>query len=249
MSAHTIPSVEKAIDVLLLLASSPELSHVRLLAQHLKISQSTCYRILQTLEKRNWVHLLADGGFELSSGLMPVAKVLFRNMDMEKQLQPILDQFVKLSGVSGKISIRQGNDALTLICATANKPMSLSSQPGLSFSLAYGSSGAAFLSALSEKEVKDILDQATPAVWAYQNRSDVQARIQQCREQVFCEDCGGYQPHVCTISVPFCNAKGQVVAAITALGMSNELTKEVSPRIITLLLESKKEAEAVLENI
>jgi DNA-binding IclR family transcriptional regulator len=245
---HTIPSVEKAIDVLHALASATEITRVKPLAQDLNISHSTCYRILQTLEKRNWVRY-EDGGFELSHGLMPVAKTLFRKMDLENRLRPVLDTFVKQSGISAKISVRQGSKTLTLLCATSDKSMTLSSRPGFCFSLGYGSSGAAFLAALPDQEVEEILDQVPETVWAYQNRSHVWVRIRQCREQGFCCDFGGYQPHVFTVSVPFCSADGQVLAVITALGMPNELTEELAPRIAELLLESKKEAEVLLNDL
>lgn len=246
MKEHTIPSVGKAIDVILTIAENSEPSRVKVLSQLLGISQTTCYRILKTFEVRDWVRPLADGGFELSDGFMPIMRRLSGRMKLETMLQPVLDQFVRQAGISAKVSVRKGDEAYTVLRTTAERPMALSGQTGLYFSLAYGSGGAILLADLPDKEIAAIFERADASVWARQSKEDAWKRVHQCREKGFCEDFGGYQPHIFTISVPVRDPTGRLLAAITTMGLPDELKKEELPRLQRALMRTKAEAESAL---
>jgi DNA-binding IclR family transcriptional regulator len=249
MKEHVIPSVGKAIDVILTIAENSEPSRVKELAQLLGISQTTCYRILKTFVARNWVRPLVDGGFELSDGLMPVVRRLSGRMKLETVLQPVLDQFVRQVGISGKVSVRKGDEVYTVLRSTAERPMALSGQTGLYFSLGYGSGGAILLADLPDKEIEAIFERAEASVWARQSKKDAWKRVTQCREKGFCEDFGGYLPHIFTISVPVRDPTGRLLAAITVMGLPDELRKEELPRLRMALMRTKAEAENAVEQL
>ena len=46
------------------------------ISQRLGISQSTCYRTLQTFEAADWIRKTGDDGYALSFGLLPIARAL-----------------------------------------------------------------------------------------------------------------------------------------------------------------------------
>ena len=131
-------------------------------------------------------------------------------------------QLAITTGLTAKLTVRQGDDAVTLVSAPSPKSTAITSRVGSVVSLAIGSSGAALLSALPDAEVNQVLDKAAEDVWRLQDRADVQRRIREARKDGVCFDHGSFQPHIHTLSAPLVVSERGIVAAITLLGFPQD---------------------------
>ena len=68
---NTIPAVNRAMDLVQILAGDEDETHTKALALRLGIPPTTCYRILCSLIGRGWVQRVADGRHVLSPWLHP----------------------------------------------------------------------------------------------------------------------------------------------------------------------------------
>jgi DNA-binding IclR family transcriptional regulator len=133
-----------------------------------------------------------------------------------------LRQLAASTGLTAKLTVRQGDDAVTLFSAASPKSTAITSRVGSVISLAIGSSGAALLSALPDEEIALVLENAPPEVWKLQDRADVQRRIRETRKDGCCYDHGSFQPHIHTLSAPLVVAERSIVAALTLLGFPQD---------------------------
>jgi len=66
---NTVPAVNRALDLVQLLAEDGAETHTKALALRLGVPHTTCYRILRSLMGRGWVQRLANGRHALAPAL------------------------------------------------------------------------------------------------------------------------------------------------------------------------------------
>lgn len=231
-SAHTVPVLRKAVGVLEAVAQANGTVTTKSLATTLKISPTTCYRILQTFVAEGWLRAGANGTFELSFGLVPLLRPLLRHELLIETVREPLAQLAKKTGLTAKLTVRQGDDAVTLHSASSPKGTAITSRVGSVVSLAIGSSGAAFLAALEDDEVGRILDEAPNEVWRFQERETVLRRVRETRRHGHGFDNGSYQPHITTLSAPLFGHASELVGVVTLLGFPSDFDPAVRPALI-----------------
>lgn len=219
---HTVPVLCKALRVFEFVAKSAGGVTTKEVAVSLGISHTTSYRVLQSFVAQGWLSAKRGGMFELSFALVPMLRPLLHHELLIETVKEPLRQLAVTTGLTAKLTVRQGDDAVTLVSAPSPKSTAITSRVGSVVSLAIGSSGAALLSALPDAEVGQILDKAADEVWRLQDRADVQRRIREARKDGVCFDHGSFQPHIHTLSAPLVVAERGMVAAITLLGFPQD---------------------------
>lgn len=219
---NTVPVLRKALRVFEAVAQSKGGATTKELAASLGISHTTCYRILQSFVAQGWLSARRGGLFELSFALVPLLRPLLHHELLIETVKEPLRQLAVATGLTAKLTVRQGDDAVTLVSVSSPKSTAITSRVGSVVSLVIGSSGAALLSALPDAEIAPILAKAAAEVWAMQDRADVQRRIREARKDGVCFDHGSFQPHIHTLSAPLIVPERNVIAAITLLGFPSD---------------------------
>ncbi len=230
--AHTVPVLRKAIGVLEAVAQGNGAVTTKNLASTLNISPTTCYRILQSFVAEGWLRPSAHGTFELSFGLVPLLRPLLRHELLIETVREPLAHLARTTGLTAKLTVRQGDDAVTLYSANSPKGTAITSRTGSVVSLAIGSSGATFLAASSDDDVTRVLANAPADVWRFQKREDVLRRVREARRQGHCFDGGSYQPHINTLSAPMQGHGGETAGVITLLGFPQDFDSRVRPALV-----------------
>jgi DNA-binding IclR family transcriptional regulator len=217
-----VPVLCKALRVFEAVAKTAGGVNTKELAVSLGISPTTCYRILQSFVAQGWLSARRGGNYELSFALVPLLRPLLHHELLIETVKEPLRQLALATGLTAKLTVRQGDEAVTLVSAPSPKSTAITSRVGSVVSLAIGSSGAALLSALAEAEVLQVLGRAAPEVWRLQDRADVQRRVREVRKDGVCFDHGSFQPHIHTLSAPLVMTERGIVAAITLLGFPQD---------------------------
>lgn len=227
MSAvNQIPVLQKAIQVISAIGDCPRENTATTLARLLKIAPATCYRIVQTFAHNGWVHVLEDGKCELGNGLFVILNQLQDHDLMGPRISEALKEITDATGVTSKVSVRDADDAVTLLRVDSMDPMGLSVRPGSRFHLTLGASGSVLMAGLPDKEVERIIDEAPDTCWQYQTPDDVRNRIKEVRAQGTVYDSGKYRPDIFGISAPLYNADGKLYAALTITGLKHGRLKK-----------------------
>jgi DNA-binding IclR family transcriptional regulator len=130
----------------------------------LDIAPATTYRILRTLVKNNWLRESRRGEFRLAFGLAQVTRSYAHLEHVLGLLQGPLRELSHETGLSAKISIREGLQAVTALRAESRRPNSISSPVGSRMHLMdAGSVGTILLAQLPRPEVLRVLHSAKTA--------------------------------------------------------------------------------------
>ncbi len=218
-AAHQIPVLQKAIRVLLAVADRSCEPTVPALARTLRIAPATTYRIVQTLAQAHWIYLRDDGRCELGLGLLPIVQRVEQHELLRQQVAETLKELTQTTGITSKVSVRDGDEAVTLLRVNSAEPMALAVQAGARFHLAFGSSGSVFLSVLDDAEVERILREAPAECWRHQKPEDVWRRVREARRHGYAADVGGFRPDVFGLSAPLWDREGRLQGVITLTGL------------------------------
>lgn len=246
MSAHTIPVLQKSIAVLKLIAEGRSLTTTKALEKTLGVPHSTMYRILQTFAQEDWVRHVEGGQFELSFGLLPLLQPLVRHELLIDTVREPLQSLTRETGLTTKLSVRQGDFAVTLLRTESPRSTSVQVKVGSAFHLALGSSGTVLMSSLTADARKRVLDNAPDDCWQFQDRADFARRLGELNKTGVCADAGSYRPLIFAISAPVHDRSGAVVAAITAIGFREDFDGARLKNIRRLVLAAAMQCDARL---
>lgn len=223
ISSYTVPVLEKAMRVLRLVARDPgEQLSINALAKKLDISQATCYRIVRTLEESGWLMRRGDGGYELGSALLGfvVSKSPYaRLLDIA---EPVVKRLAAAVGLTAKLTVRDGDEAVTVVRAEPDRPMVVTGTLGGRFHLCFGSSGAALVWQETAKDLQRLCGRAPEEVWRHQTIDKFQRRVRSVGRRGYTVDRGSFHPDVHSLSVPI-SVGPRTLAAISVLAMPSDL--------------------------
>lgn len=246
---HTIPAVSKAMDLLCLLGEPGGETTTKALALRLGIPRTSCYRILRSLIARDWVRPVAGGGHELSLGLLPIVAALRPAASLAAAVEPALQTLALQTQLTAKVSLRQGDSAITIARVESPRQTSVAVRLGASFPLAYGSSGTVLMGDLPRAEIDRILAAAPEECWEHQKPNDVFKRLRDLREKGWCSDLGTFRASCHAISAPLRDARKRTIAVITIIGFPQEISHERRPDLAKMLQEAARLAERDLRRL
>jgi len=216
----TAPSVKRAIQLMQALAEGGE--HTSLaLARKLRISQSSCYRILKTLEQADWIRMDEEKRYVFSRGLRPFVLPLLEEERLLARLGSVLSRLASDLSLSVKCSVREGHEQVTLARAESPRPLGVSSPVGARLPVVIGASGACLLFPLQPDAVDELIADARKAKrWAHENETLLRDRLTRLRRAGVSENIGLHPQGIDSISMPL-TVKGAHYA-ITLIGLRGD---------------------------
>jgi DNA-binding IclR family transcriptional regulator len=220
--SNKIPAVDKTISLLECLGNSTLGMTQAELCQTLNITQSTCYRIIQTLLEHRWICKTGKNLYDLAPRMLSVTSKLNDSSRRFEQLQPQLRLLARQTGLSCKLSIRRGSEQLTVLREESPLPMSISGKIGATFPVIEGSVGAVLLSDLPREEIMSLISGCPEELEEKRNPKMIFDRLQQLESQGYCYNSGNSRWKVGAMSSPVLDRDSTVAAALTLLGFGED---------------------------
>ncbi|MEM6504011.1 MAG: helix-turn-helix domain-containing protein [Planctomycetota bacterium] len=219
----TVPVLTKTIGLLRLLAEGTDATTLPRLAGAAGLATTSCYRIVNTLEREGWITKPngSGGRYRLSTGLLPLLAPL-QNLDaLFDRLEPVLQQLATDLNLGAKLSVREGGMARTVRRAEPVDALSVTHPVGSRFPLAFGATGAALLASIENAELERLMASSPDTVWQHQAPDDLRRRVAECRTTGVCFDLGSYRPDIAgaAILVPSDHA----TLAVTVTGLRSDI--------------------------
>ncbi len=224
---ETIPVLRRAISVVDALGTNGGGLSAKQLSIQLGIPPATCYRILRTLALANWLREGDRGEYHIAFGLVRAARAC---SDVDRQLflvRPLLEQLAEETGLSAKISLREGAHAVTAMRAEARRMNLISTPVGArTHLLETGSAGVILLANMPATESCRIL--SAPRNWKRGAKEQVQRDIREAGQSGVARAFGTVNPSIWAVSVAMAAAPAQAMA-LTIVGWPDDFSKQRQP--------------------
>ena len=246
-------AIERVVDILETLASTPGTCGVSEISRQLGIGKSSVYRTLSALENKGWVQQdIETKRYSLTGAMAKVALTALSHLDIQKVSAPYLHELQAITGETSALSIRVELERMFINCIPSSHHVRHIVTVGERRHLWYGSGGKAILAFMTEEEIEAVLDQFSNSgvsVLASGQAITVESlreELTQIRKQGYAVAAGERRAEVCGVSAPIFNHDQKVVGCISVSGPMSRCNRETALQYSTLVVEKAKKISSIL---
>lgn len=245
----SVPSVDRALNLLELLASTTTGLNLSMISRKLKIPKSSAYYLVTTLAKHNFVRRSpGQRVYSLGTDAPSFARISRAEYDLQALCSPYIQSLSKRIGMTAQLGIREGAEA-RIIDRSELPGVRLDSWVGRHFDLHCTAIGKALISNLSDVEVENLFK--TRGLPKHNENTicsldGLKSHLAEVRRKWFATDDEEHELGVRCIASPIVNHLGGVVGAICIFAPASRLPP---PEMPALGLEVGKLAKEITRNL
>ena len=153
-----VPAALRTLELLKLLAESPQPTTANRLAQKLDIPRSSVYQLLEVLREQGFaIHYEDQRRWGLGLAAWELGSAYQRHEPLERMTRPVLEKLVRelsaITSVVGHHGVLDGSDVLYLIEQRPQKSLALVSDVGVRLPAHLTASGRSMLAKLDAKQL------------------------------------------------------------------------------------------------
>ena len=250
-SGYQAPAVQKAFQILSMVAESKKGLGLSELAQTLEFSKSTTHGLIQALVKTG--SLEEDPHkrkYYLGPTLVELAFRSWNYLRVTERSQPLLEELRDRIGETVFLGVLSKSRGIIVATADALKPLKISSPPGTSIPLLAGAVGKAFLAGLSDDEAIRIIETAGLNKYTKKTITAPESylkELRRVRKQGYAVDDEEYLPGVRAVAVSLGNQRG-LPLAIWVVGFADAINAQTLSGIVAYTLKTANKLKALLDN-
>lgn len=243
----TIQAVDRALEILGLLAEHPKGLGVSSIANSLGLHVSTAHRLLATLAAHNLVRQNEDTSkYRLGLRLIDLGTTVLSGLDLRDEAEPFLDELQRKTGEVVHLAVLDDRHVVYIHKVEPSKGFQIYSRIGRRSPVHCTGLGKAIL-AFSPAPVVDRVIQAGLHRYTATTICDpdeLRAHLGEIRERGFAFDMEEHEVGVCCAAAPVLDYSGRAVAAVSVTG----LTVRIGPERLKELGKMVREvADAISE--
>jgi DNA-binding IclR family transcriptional regulator len=206
------------------------------------IPKPSVSRLAGTLVKLNYLHFSpALGKYSLGSGVLSLGYAMLSNIDVRQIARPLMQELAEYSQASVSIGVCDRLSMVYIETVRSNAPIGTRRGIGSRLPLAVTAIGRAYLAKLPEQE-RDFLmrqlRQRDERNWP-RLHAGIEKGIRDYTEKGFCISISEWEKDVSSVSVPFTDADGRLMAfscgGAAFLLTSDKLENDIGPRLANLV--------------
>ena len=240
---NTIPVLDKALELLELMAACNDGLRQTEICARLGLSTSTAYRMLRTFIARNWLVKKKSGKIVLGNGMMPLFASFRDSGRRIASARKAVHSLAEKVDMACKLSIRRGAEQVTIERAEPVGPYSLVSAVNSSFPVIEGSVGAALLADESNEEVLRLAAVCNMDLPEKRDPSMVLKGIDAVRRKGYVLNTSPNRWNVAAMSVPLRDEYGAVLGAMTVVGTRLDFAGRKKDKLASCLIKTVEEIQ------
>ena len=235
--SSSIQSVERALDILFLLADAITPLTVAQIAERLNVHNSTASRLLSTLAKQNVVIQSRDG-YRLGLGLLRLTHVVLNEMRIRTVARPHLQRLCQTTGRTIYLATLFEGDELYLDQVEPEDAASSTNWIGRTIPAHTASGGKVLLAHLSDDEIAAYLERGLVAATrnTITSPDELQAQLAGVRERGYAISQDEYLVGFSNVAAPIFDPARKSIAVVALSGPTAQLSvaklQELAPLVV-----------------
>lgn len=247
-----LKTVDLAMQVLLMFTHQKNKWTGKELASAMGENYSTIYRILKTLQNRDFLTYNAlSKEYALGISLWQLGQVKYESLNLEELVRPALVKLSRETGESIFFTVRRGMKGVTLLAEEPSFKVKFDAEVGASVPLYPGASYRSILAYQPEEFVDQLiaegLQQFTPRTMT--DPKVLKNELEKIRLDGYAMSEGEYTADVIALAVPIRDYENKVNCSVTLSGPTYRLQQVDLKRSVILLKETALEIEKTLRSI
>ena len=213
-----VQSIERGIEILKLLEAGP--LGVTELANATALPKTTVHRLLKTFEAHHWVEFNGAKKYQLSWGILPMAKSFLTSLDVRALAQPSMVAIRNQLQQSVNLFLAQGDYRICIERVAADKPLRHDIKIGTVYPIFKGAAGKIFSAYMAE----------------FKNTDMSASESAQIRYNGYVVTRGNRVPDAASIAVPIFSFGNKLEAVMTISGPIGDYTEERVKEYLSVMM-------------
>jgi DNA-binding IclR family transcriptional regulator len=218
---YVVRAIDRALTVLVLLASTPTGMDASALARGVQLHVSTVFRILQTLKLRNFVVEAPGGLYRIGPKAFEVGTSFLRSTSLQSEGQMIVERLSEETGETASLGILDSDEVFYLAIAHGQRELGIQSNVGTRHPVYCTALGKVLMADLDWPEAKALLsriERTRMTINTIVNIDRLREELLKVGSQGYALDAEERTIGVRAAGAPVRDHSGRVVAAISAAG-------------------------------
>jgi DNA-binding IclR family transcriptional regulator len=228
-SNYIIQSVAHALDVLEEFREDHDELGVTELSKKLKLHKNNVFRILATLQSRNYIEQnRTNDNYRLGIKCLELGQTFIRQRGLLKQAQPILHELAESSGETSYLSILRGSDVVYLDAVETTSTVRVISRVGLHMPIHATAAGKSLVAFESEEELRKRFgaDLSRYTKNTITDTGELLKNLSEAGENGYATDLEEFEDGLRCIAAPVRDYTRKVIAALSVSGPAHRLSDE-----------------------
>jgi len=228
-SNYIIQSVSHALDVLEQFRGEEDELGVTELSKRLKLHKNNVFRILATLQSRNYIEQnKSNENYRLGVKCLELGQTFIQQRGMLKQSRAILSALAERSGETSYISILRANEVVYIDAVEASSTVRVVSRLGLHMPTHATAAGKAIIAFDSEEEIRNRFGKELIRYTdnTFRSVEDLMRNLEKVRESGYATDLEEFEVGLRCIAAPVRDYTRKVIGAVSVSGPAHRLSDE-----------------------
>lgn len=237
---NLIQSIDRALNILELLANSEKPLGVIEISQALGLKISTTHNILRTLMHRGYVEQDGERGkYQDGYKTIVLANKILGKLDLKKIAEPYIDALIKEFNETVFLGILRDGQIINLIVKSGNRPIIANPQPQKSGSRLHSTAmGKVLIAFLPEEEIDRLLDTQRLTSFTEHTlikKEDIKAHLKEVREKGVAFNRGEETDGVYGVAAPIRDFNGNVIGGLCIGYPEARFSKEYEDKLASVV--------------
>ncbi len=232
-----VPAVERAVRILDFVARSKIYPNLSCLARELDIAKSSIHMLCNTLIQLELLIRRPDQTFQLGPHVMRWSNAFTQQSDLATEFASIWDQETELPGATITLSVLDGSEVVYIAARNSEASHSLIDfRAGMRLPAAFTATGKAFLSHMSDAEVRRLYGDGLPeprTPFSVRSLDALMKELESTRTQGFSVDNQQLVEGIICFGASVLNSHNRPIAGVAVSLLAERLSDEDRARIIS----------------
>lgn len=230
MVEKKVQTLERALDIIEVLATAEEGLGVTEIGQQIGLHKSTVYRLLSALSERGYVEKHPkDTTYKLGLKFVEISGLFLKQLELKTEALPFMRRLVEIIGQPVHLAIREGTEVVYIEKVESVNSIRMYSQIGRRVPVYCSAIGKILLTGLTDEGLEQVLDQLQVEKFTantIDSREMFQRELQRVRVQGWAVDNEEHEPNIRCIAAPVYDYTGKIIAAISVSGEKRVIRPE-----------------------
>jgi DNA-binding IclR family transcriptional regulator len=220
------------------------------LAARIRLSKTSTYHLLHTLEDERFVARDSENRYRLSWGLYELGGAVVESLDLTRAVRHHLDNLTEVTSEASILAILEGEEVLYLDRSQSDLTFTMIATPGRRAPLHTTASGKLLLAFQPPEFIEHVISKGLERRTSNTicDPSVLARELQAVRDTEFAVCWQEQEVGLNSFAVPIRNYTGQVCAALTLVSAAQRITQRDLPRVAALMFQHASYASADLGN-
>ena len=233
MAKATLQTVDRALQLLEILAEHPRGMQPKELEEMLELNKVTVHRLLATLENRGFVERIGNS-YVIGLKVVALSSMKLSNVELKTVASPYLRELVDKLGLPVQMAILEGQEAVFIDKIESIHSFRMYSQIGKRIPVYACGVGKVLLMQKSDEEIREELGTMEFETFTSKTFSDVDELIEavkRARKRGYAIDDEEHEVGIYCVAAPIYDYMGKIIAAISVGDTNKQFVKANNEQI------------------